>query len=128
MKISVILLCSIMSIVRVCNVEAAILGHFEAAGNHVENMEDHVSVDFKIMGVLHPRELALGQSYAASYTAIYTTTSGDPGFNTTDIFNGTGTVVDVEIESDDNYQIEIKFPQNPLPGAWSPRESSIQFI
>lgn len=128
MKINVILLCSIMSIVRVCNVEAAILGHFEAAGNHVENTEDHVSVDFKIMGVLHPRELALGQSYAASYTAIYTTTSGDPGFNTTDIFNGTGTVVDVEIGNDDSYIVKIEFPQNPLPNAWDPPKSSIQFI
>jgi hypothetical protein len=127
MKASLFLLYASITLMRVCNVHAAITGYFEASGCHDSGTEDLVSVSFTINGISRPLDLTLDQSYSASYTAIYTTTSDDPGFNTTDVFSGIGTVSFVDIDSDNEYRIELEFPQNPLPGAFSPHRSCLVF-
>lgn len=127
MQTKLILLVAALGVALACGAKADIWGHFETSGNHQIGTMDYVSVDFSIMGISHPRELVLGQSYLASYVATYTTTSDDPGFNVIDLFSGTGTVVEVNIDSDESWWIEIQFPQNPLPGAWVPYDTRIHF-
>lgn len=127
MRTNTLLLCLAVVLVRVCCALGSMSYHFEGMGIHDRGTWNYVSVEFTIFGAERPLDLNTGQSYDAHYTAIYTTTSGDLGFNTNDNFKGTGTVTVAEVVSDEEYEIAFSFPQNPLPGAWSPERSSITF-